>query len=105
MECELPWDALLVTSVRVILRSHGLTSGHLMIDDTDNARAKAAKALAHLSTLRDKASGGYLWGQSLVFLVLVTPTIFLPVGFVFSQPAPELRAWYKAISGKSDTVV
>src|SRR5262245_33405064 len=61
----LPWDALLVASVRVILRYPGITSGHLMIDDTDNARSKAAKALAHLYKLRDKESGGYVWGQSL----------------------------------------
>ena len=45
---KLPWDALLVASVRVILRYHGITSGHLMIDDTDNARSKAAKALAQV---------------------------------------------------------
>jgi hypothetical protein len=45
--------------------------------------------------LRDKDSGGYLWGQSLVFLVLVTPKISIPVGVVFYQPAPELSAWYK----------
>src|SRR5439155_2146 len=31
----------------------------------------------------------------LVFLVLVTPKISMPVGFVFYQPAPELSAWYK----------
>jgi hypothetical protein len=92
---KLPWDALLVASVRVILRDHGITSGHLLIDDTDNARSKAAKALAHLYKLRDKESGAYVWGQSLVFLVLVTPKISLPVGFVFYQPAPELSAWYK----------
>src|SRR5947207_2462792 len=49
---KLPWDALLVASVRVILRYHGITSGYLMIDDTDNARSKAAKALAHLYKLR-----------------------------------------------------
>ena len=92
---KLPWDQLLVASVRVILRHHGLTSGSLVIDDTDNPRSKSAKALAHLYNLRDKESGGYLWGQSLVFLVLVTPKISLPVGFVFYQPAPELSAWYK----------
>src|SRR5918994_1433826 len=92
---NIPWDHLLVASVRVILRHHGLTSGSLVIDDTDHPRSKAAKALAHLYKLRDKESGGYVWGQSLVFLVLVTPKISLPVGFVFYQPAPELRAWYK----------
>src|SRR3989441_8187642 len=92
---KIPWDQLLVASVRVILQHHGITSGSLVIDDTDNQRSKSAKALAHLYKLRDKESGGYLWGQSLVFLVLVTPKISIPVGFVFYQPAPELSAWYK----------
>src|SRR3989449_10136113 len=94
---KMPWDKLLVASVRVILRHHGLTSGTLVIDDTDNPRSKSAKALAYLYKLRDKSSGGYLWGQSLVFLVLVTPKISLPVGVVFYQPAPELSAWYKKV--------
>src|SRR5712691_5484474 len=92
---KMPWDQLLVASVRVILRHHGLTWGTLVIDDTDNPRSKSATALAYLYKLRDKQSGGYLWGQSLVFLVLVTPKISIPVGFVFYQPAPELSAWYK----------
>jgi hypothetical protein len=92
---KLPWDELLVASVRVILRHYGITSGSLVIDDTDNPRSKAAKALAHLYKLRDKESGGYLWGQSLIFLLFVTSTISLPVGFAFYQPAPELSAWYK----------
>jgi DDE superfamily endonuclease len=92
---KMPWEQLLVASVRVILRHHGLTSGSLVIDDTDNPRSKSAKALAYLYKLRDKESGGYLWGQSLVFLILVTPKISLPVGFGFYQPAPELSAWYK----------
>ncbi len=92
---KMPWDHLLVASVRVILRYHGITSGSLVIDDTDNPRSKSAKALAHLYNLRDKESGGYIWGQSLVFLLLVSPKISIPVGFVFYQPAPELSAWYK----------
>src|SRR5712691_8867128 len=92
---KIPWDQLLMASVRVILQHHGLTSGSLVIDDTDNQRSKSAKALAHLYKLRDKESGGSIWGQSLVFLVLVTPKISIPVGFVFYQPAPELSAWYK----------
>src|SRR6266436_3464191 len=92
---KIPWDQLLVASVRVILQHHGLTSGSLVIDDTDNQRSKSAKALAHLYKLRDKESGGSIWGQSLVFLLLVTAKISMPVGFVFYQPAPELSAWYK----------
>jgi hypothetical protein len=92
---KLPWDQLLVASVRVILRYHGITSGSLVIDDTDNPRSKSAQKLAYLYKLRDKESGGYVWGQSLLFLLLVTPKISIPVGFVFYQPAPELSAWYR----------
>jgi hypothetical protein len=92
---KIPWDELLVASVRVILRHYGITSGNLVVDDTDNQRSKSAKALAHLYKLRDKESGGYIWGQSLIFLLLVTPKISIPVGFVFYQPAPELSAWYQ----------
>jgi hypothetical protein len=92
---KMPWDALLVASVPVILRHYGLTCGSLVIDDTDTPRSKSAKTLAHLYKLRDKDSGGYVWGQSLVFLLVVTPDITLPVGFPFYQPAPELSAWYR----------
>jgi hypothetical protein len=63
--------------------------------DTDNPRSKSAHTLAHLYKFHDKESGGYRWGQSLVFLVLVTPKISIPVGFAFYQPAPELSVWYK----------
>jgi hypothetical protein len=90
---KLPWDQRLVASVRVMRRHHGLTSGRLGIDDTDNPCSTSATTLAPLSQLRDKERGGYLWGQRLVLLGLVTPKISIPVGVVFYQPAPELRAW------------
>jgi hypothetical protein len=71
---KIPWEHLLVVSVRVVLEPHGITSGSLIIDETDKKRSKAAKTLAQLYKLRDKESGGSLWGQSLVFLLFVTPT-------------------------------
>jgi hypothetical protein len=92
---KIPWEHLLVARVRVMLESYGITGGSLVIDDTDKRRSKTATTLAHLYKLRDQESGGYIWGQSLVFLLLVTPTITIPMGFAFYQPAPELSAWYK----------
>jgi DDE superfamily endonuclease len=92
---KIPWAHLLGVSVRVVLEHHGITSGTLVIDDTDKKRSKSTKTLAHLYKLRDKESGGYIWGQSLVFLLLVTPKLTIPLGFTFYQPAPELSAWYK----------
>jgi len=91
---KIPWDALLVASVRVILRHDGLTCGRLVIDDSDHKRAKSAKPLAQLDTLRDQERGGDVWGQRLVLLLVVTPDLTLPIGFAFYPPAPELSAWY-----------
>jgi hypothetical protein len=65
---KISWDHFLVASVRVILRHYGITSGSLVIDDTDNARSKSAKALAHLYQLCDKESGGYIWDKVSSFL-------------------------------------
>ena len=72
---KIPWEHLVVTSVRVVLEHHGITCGSLVIDDSDKQRAKSAKTLAHLYNLRDQESGGYVWGQRLVFLLFVTPTL------------------------------
>ena len=62
---------------------------------TPITRAPIGQATRPLHKVRDKENPGYRWGQSLVFLVLVTPKISLPVGFVFYQPAPEFSAWYQ----------
>lgn len=55
---KIPWEALVVASVRVIRRHYGLTSGSLVIDDTDPKRAQFAMPLAHLYKRRDQESGG-----------------------------------------------
>jgi hypothetical protein len=92
---KIPWELLLVMSVRVLLRHYGITQGSLVVDDSDKPRAKSAKKIAYLHKLRDKESGGCILGQNLVFLLLVTATLTIPVGFAFYMPAPALTAWYK----------
>jgi len=92
---KLPWERLLVASVWLLLHHYGMTRGCLVVDDTDKQRARSAKQIAYLHKLRDKDSGGCIWGQSLVFLLFVTPKITLPVGFAFYMPAPELSVWYQ----------
>jgi hypothetical protein len=88
-----PWDELWVASVRVLLHHDALTWGRRVIDDTDTNRSTSAHTRAPLDKLRDTESGGDIWGQRLLFRLVVTPTIPCPVGFRFSQPAPELSAW------------
>src|SRR5258708_22107436 len=72
---KIPWDQLLGASVRGILQHHGITSGSLVIDDTDNPRSKSAKALAYLYKLPDKSSGADLLRQSLAVSAFVSPQI------------------------------
>ena len=92
---KIPWELLLHTSVMIILRRYGITEGCLGIDDSDKKRSKSTKRIAWVHKIKNKTSGGYMMGQGLVFVVLITPKITIPVGFSFYMPDPELSAWYK----------
>lgn len=92
---KIPWERVLHMSVQVILRRYGITKGVLDIDDTDKQRSKLTRKIAYVHKLKDKKSGGFIQGQSIVFLVLVTPKITFPVGFAFYMPDPALSAWYQ----------
>ncbi|MBU4316999.1 MAG: transposase [Proteobacteria bacterium] len=92
---RIPWDLLLQISVGVVLKRYGITEGNIGIDDTDKKRSKSTKRLYQVHKIKDKPSGGYVMGQSIVFLVLITPKITIPVGFSFHMPDPALSAWQK----------
>lgn len=91
---KLPWALLLQKSVQVVLSQHGITGGSLVVDDADKERSKSTHRLAYMHKLKDKTSGGFLMGQTLVFLLLVTERITIPVGFAFYVPDPVLSAWH-----------
>ena len=63
--------------------------GILSTDDSDHRRSKTTKRIFKAHKLKDKKSGGYVNGQTIVLLVLVTPKVTLPVGFAFYQADPE----------------
>lgn len=92
---RIPWGLLLQMSIVSILDRYRISEGVLGIDDTDNKRSKSTKKIAHVHKVKDKASGGYIMGQSIVFSVLITSKITIPVGFAFHVPDPALRAWRK----------
>jgi len=92
---KIPWERLFQMSVLVVLQRHGITEGTLLIDDSDKRRSKVTKRIAHVHKLKDKTSGGFLSGQNLVFLLLVSDTITIPVGFAFYRPDPVRTAWTK----------
>ncbi len=89
------WQILLAASTVVFIKRYGITRGRLAIDETDKKRSKAAKLIYKLHKIKDKSSGGFVNGQKLVFLFLITDSISIPVGFDFYEPDPELRAWKK----------
>ena len=92
---KIPWHLLFQVSVRVNLSKYGIVTGTLNVDETDNKRSKRTKRISWVHKLKDKATGGYAMGQCLVFLVLVTPTITIPVGFKFYMPDPDVSQWKK----------
>ena len=92
---KLPWEAILAGSVRVILKYYQIKEGHIVLDDSENGRSKNAKKIHKLHKIKDKKTGGYILGQSLVLLVLVSDKITFPIGFAFYAPDPAIKVWEK----------
>ena len=90
---KVAWSYLLQASVRSVLLTYGVQGGTLIIDDTDKRRAKVTKKIAGAHKVKDKKSGGYFNGQEIVFLLLATETVTVPVDFRFYVPDPEVSAW------------
>ena len=92
---KIPWEFILQTSVRVVLQSYGITHGTLVLDDSDKKRSKKTTRISGVHKLKDKASGGFIMGQNIVLLLLVTGTVTIPVGVAFYQPDPVRSKWVK----------
>lgn len=87
----IPWHLLLAFGLRCILQRYQLNEGVLVVDDTDRQRAKVTTEIAYTYKVFDKKTGGYFNGQSIVFLLLVTKKLTLPVGFAFYRPEPSVE--------------
>lgn len=92
---KIAWPLLLRASVGRLLRHYGVTSGTLVIDDTEKQRSKRTAEIAGAHKVKDKKTGGYFNGQELIFMVLVTDLLTVPVGFRWYRPDPALKAWRK----------
>lgn len=95
-KADIPWQILLAASTMAVIKRFGITRGRLAIDETDKKRSKAAKLIYKLHKIKDKASGGYINGQKLVFLFFITDLVSIPVGFEFYVPDPDLKKWRKS---------
>lgn len=92
---KIDWDLLLQASVLNIFQQYDVTKGVLALDDTDNKRSKNTSKISLVHKIKDKTSGGYVQGQELTFLLLITDKITIPVGFAFYSPDPAYSAWSK----------
>jgi hypothetical protein len=92
---KIAWEFLLRASVITILKQHGITEGTLVLDESDRARSKRTRLIYKAHKQKDKATGGYVNGQTIVLLLLVTETITFPVGFTFYMPDPTVSTWKK----------
>ncbi len=94
-KAKLPWSHLLQASFSVLMRILQIKSGVLVLDDSDHSRAKTTSRIYGAHKIFDKKTGGYYNGQCLMFLVLVTKTVTLPIGMRFYRPDPKVRTWEK----------
>lgn len=92
---KIPWESLLAASVIFILGRYGIEAGSIVIDDSDKKRSKNTKKISLVHKLKDKTTSGFAMGQCIVFLILVTPKITIPVGFSFYIPDPDMTEWHK----------
>ncbi len=98
------WEHLLMASALIVIRRFKITSGVLVVDDSDQAepasqagrgRSKNTTRIwgTHKAVL--KGTGGFHHAQNIVLLMLVTPEITIPVVAQFYRPDPVLREWNK----------
>lgn len=89
------WERLLFASVCRVITAYNITSAVLALDGTENKRSKNTKALAKVHKMKDKSTGGFIMGQHLTILILITDKITVPVGFELYEPDPVQKLWQK----------
>jgi hypothetical protein len=92
---KINFELLFRKSISQILKTYGITGGHIVFDDTDRERSKNAVLLHGLGKQKDKKSGGYFLGQNILFMVLVTEKVTILIGFAFYQNDPTWLMWKK----------
>jgi len=90
---KIKWEFLLRASVLNILKTYDINDGTLVVDDSEKRRSKKTSRIPNVHKIKDKKTGGYLNGQELIFLIVVSDTVTFPVGFCFYTPDPKLRQW------------
>ena len=87
----IPFKLLFESGIKTIIRIYKITNGHIIVDDTDRPRCKIIKKIAFVFKSFNKKTGGYFQCQNLVFIILVTNKLTIPVGFKFYTPCPYTK--------------
>ena len=78
---KISWEYLLIASVRLIHKSYGIIGGVVVLDESDRSHSKNTKRIHKAHKQKHKASAGYVNGQTVVLLLLVTDSITVPRWF------------------------
>jgi len=85
-EAKVAWDYLLLASVSLVFgNSTELQKASWFLMNRP-AALKADQRIHKAHKQKHKASGGYVNGQTVVLLLLVTQSVTFPVGFAFICP-------------------
>lgn len=87
------WDQLMISSIKLVITRYDLKEGVLLLDDSDKSRSKNVKKLHAAHKVKDKRTGGYSIAQNIMFLVLVTDRVTIPLGFAFYEPDADWVLW------------
>jgi hypothetical protein len=94
-KAAIAWGCLLSASVSQVLLRHGISEGVLVVDESDRPRSKRTARIHKVYKQKHKPSGGYVNGQTVVLLLLVSGSATFPAGAAFYMPDPALKAWDK----------
>ena len=53
---KLPWDKLMLASIKLIIKKYKLTEGVILLDDSDKSRSKNVKKIHAAHKVKDKAT-------------------------------------------------
>lgn len=90
---KLPWDMLLLASIQMLIKRYDLQDGILLLDDSDKRRSKNVSKIHAVQKVKDKGTGGYSMAQNIMFLVLVTNKVTIPLGFDFYISDKKWQQW------------
>ena len=81
------FSKLFFGAIKLLFVKYEIKELAIAIDDTDRERSKNCKILPYVKKAICKATGGWIQAQNIVFIVLVTDKITIPIWFCFHRPA------------------